>query len=95
MRPSVIVLGFVLGSAGAVSFSLAGVTIVFGLLRSDYPRLEQELPTLLTSLGLFALLTVAAAASFYAQLRGRSWRRLATTVLLAGLGFVAWFYWPR
>jgi hypothetical protein len=94
MRPSVVVLGFVLGSAAAVSFSLAGVTIVFGLLRSDYPRLEQELPTLLTSFGLFALLTAAAAASFYGQLRDRSWRRLAITVLLVELAFVGWFYWP-
>ena len=40
MRPTVVVLGFVLGSAAAITFALAGTAIVFVALRSEYPRLE-------------------------------------------------------
>jgi len=94
MRPSVVVLGFVLGSSAAISFSLVGVTIVFGLLRGEHPRLAAEMPALLLSGGLFMLLTAAAGASFYGQLRHTPWRGVAVAVLLAGLAFVAWFHWP-
>jgi hypothetical protein len=59
MRPAVVVLGFVLGSAAAITFALAGTTIVFVALRSEYPRLEGELRPLLVSVGLFSLLTAA------------------------------------
>ena len=94
MRPSVVLLGFALGSAAAISFSLGGVAIVFMLLRSDYPRFDTELPSLLQSLGIFGALTVVAALAFYGQLRGAAWRRLAVGVLLAGLAAATWFYWP-
>ena len=43
MRPAVVVLGFVLGSAVAITFALAGTAIVFVILRSEYPRLDGEL----------------------------------------------------
>jgi len=46
MRPSVVLLGFVLGSAGAITFGLLGVAVVFTWLLPEYPRLENELPTL-------------------------------------------------
>jgi hypothetical protein len=95
MRPSVALLGFVLGSAAAISFSLAGVAIVFTVLRSEYPRLDAELPALLGSLALFAVLTIVAGAAFYGQIRRALWRWLAHTVLFIGLAFAAWFYWPR
>ena len=52
MRPAVVVLGFVLGSAAAITFALAGTTIVFVVLRSEYPRLEGELRPLLLNVGL-------------------------------------------
>jgi hypothetical protein len=94
MRPSVVILGFVLGSAAAISFSLAGVVIVFAVLRSDYPTLETELPALLESSGIFGALTVAAGFAFYAQLRNAAWRRPAVLVLLIDLAATTWFYWP-
>jgi hypothetical protein len=93
MRPSVVILGFVLGSAAAISFSLAGVVIVFTVLRSEYPRLDAELPALLGSLGIFAGLTVAAGLAFYGQLRNAAWRRPAVLALVIGLAGAAWFYW--
>ena len=95
MRPSVALLGFVLGSAAAISFALAGVTVVFTVLRSEYPRLDGELPALLGSLAIFAALTAVAGAAFYGQLRQAVWRWPVHAALFLGLAFAAWFYWPR
>jgi hypothetical protein len=92
MRPAVVVLGFVLGSAAAITFALAGTTIVFMALRSEYPRLDGELGRLLISVVLFALLTGTAAGSFYGELRERPWRRNALVLLLAMLAVVAAYY---
>ena len=89
MRPAVVVLGFVLGSAGAITFALVGTTIVFMTLRSEYPRLEDELRPLLINVGLFSLLTLAAGTSFYGELRERPWRRVAQGLLLVVLAAVA------
>ena len=95
MRPAVVVLGFVLGSAAAITFALAGTTIVFVALRSEYPRLEGELRPLLTSLGLFSLLTIAAGSCFYGEIKERHWRRMALAALVATLAAVAAYHaWP-
>ncbi len=95
MRPSVVLLGFVLGSAGAITFGLLGVAVVFTWLLPEYPRLENELPTLWRSLGMFAGLTAVAALSFYGQLRMRVWRWAPIGVLLLGIAVVGWILWPR
>jgi hypothetical protein len=96
MRPAVVVLGFVLGSAAAITFALAGTTIVFIVLRSEYPRLQDELRPLLIGVGLFSLLTAAAGSSFYGELKTTRWRRLAQTALLVALVAVAAYVaWPR
>jgi hypothetical protein len=85
----------VLGSAAAISFGLAGVTVVFTVLRSEYPRLDSELPMLVGSLAVFAGLTAAAGIAFYGQLRRAAWRWFAHAALLLSLAFAAWLYWPR
>jgi hypothetical protein len=95
MRPSVALLGFVLGSAAAISFALAGVAVVFTVLRSEYPRLDTELPALLESLAIFLALTAVAGGAFYGQIRRAVWRWPAHAALLIGLGFAVWSYWPR
>ena len=95
MKPSVVLLGFVLGSAAAITFGLFGVAVVFTWLRPEYPRLDAELPSLWGSLGLFAVLTCTSAVSFYGQLRGKAWRRAAVTLLLVGIGAIGWYHWPR
>lgn len=92
MRPSVVVLGFVLGSAAAITFALTGTSIVFFALRHDYPRLEAELVPLLRSVTLFLLLTAAAAGSFYGELRARRWRGLAHVALAVILAAVAAYH---
>ena len=95
MRPAVVILGFVMGSAAAITFALAGTAIVFFALQAEYPRLESELRPLLISLGLFSLLTAAAGSTFYGELRERGWRRRALAALLAMLAAVAAYHaWP-
>jgi len=96
MRPAVVVLGFILGSAAAITFALMGTLVVFIVLRSEYPRLEGELKPLLISGGLFSLLTIAAGSSFYGEIKQRGWRRLAWPVLFVVLAVVAVYHaWPR
>jgi hypothetical protein len=94
VRPSVVVLGFVMGSSAAITFALLGVAIVFGLLNKDHPQLAMELPQLLVNLAMFGVLTAVAAASFYGQLRRRAWRLGAVLALVAGLIVIAWLQWP-
>jgi hypothetical protein len=89
VRPAVAVLGFILGSAAAITFALAGTVIVFLALRSRHPRLAAELAPLLTSAASFAALTLAAAASFYGEVKQRTWRHIALAGLLAMLAAVA------
>lgn len=94
MRPSVVLLGFVLGSVVAITFALLGVVVVFVFLDVDSPRLADEFPFLLGYLGAFSALTLLASLSFYGLLRVTAWRRAAVVALLAGLGAVAWWLWP-
>jgi hypothetical protein len=94
MKPSVMLIGFVLGSAAAITFSLSGVAIVFLYLRPDYPRLEGEIQPLLLHLGIFSGLTVLAGLSFYAELKRPPWRMAAAVGLGLGLIAVTAFYWP-
>ena len=92
MRPGVVVLGFVLGSAAAISFALAGTAVVFAVLRADYPQLDSEFGALLTGIGLFVLVTAAAGASFYSQLKELRWRGTALAGLAASLAIVVGYY---
>jgi len=96
VRPAVVVLGFILGSAAAITFALLGTTVVFVVLRSEYPRLQSELGPLLISAGLFLVLTIAAASSFYGEIKRREWRRGAWLALFVVLAVVvAYHAWPR
>ncbi len=95
MRPTAVLLGFLLGSAAAITFALGGVAIVFAVLRPEYPGLETEVPSLVQSLGVFAALPGAAGASFYGQAHASPWRRLAALAVVLVLVAVAWLHWPR
>jgi uncharacterized membrane protein len=88
-------LGFVLGSAAAIAFSLVGSVVVFLVLKSKYPELAAELPALLTSAALFVVLTATAGLSFYGQLKGRAWRFAALAALLVVLITVAGYHGLR
>jgi hypothetical protein len=88
-------LGFVLGSSAAIALALFGTVIVFLFLRSEHPQLEAELSSLLMSAGLFAMLTVVAAFSFYGQIKTRAWRHAALVALLLVLITVAGYHGLR
>jgi hypothetical protein len=94
MKPSVALLGFVLGSAASITFGLIGVVVVFLFLPAETPRVQSELPLLLGSAGGFAVLTLLAALSFYGQLKDARWRRLAIAALFVGLAAMGFAYWP-
>lgn len=94
MRPFVVLLGFVLGSAAGISFSLFGVAVVMLVLRGDHPRLDGELGPVLASFAVFSVLTVLAALSFYAEITRRVWRRPCQLMLGLGLAVLAGYYWP-
>jgi hypothetical protein len=95
MRPTVVVLGFVLGSAAAITFALGGTAVVFLVLRGEHPRLDAEMGELVINLGLFAVLTGAAAASFVGEIKQRLWRRASLTALLAVLAAIAVYHLAR
>ena len=94
MYPLTVLLGIVLGSVFSIALGLAVVALVFWLLKSDYPRLETEFLPLLGSVAIFWGLTIAAAASFYGELKRRSWRALAQLALGAAIVGIGWYYWP-
>jgi|GEM_PF-3059446 hypothetical protein len=95
MRPSVVLLGFVLGTAVSILFSLVGVAVIFLVLGPSYPRIEAEAGSLLVGLAFFGALTVFAALSFYGALKERAWRLAAFIPLAVTIGLIGWYYWPE
>jgi hypothetical protein len=102
MRPFTVLIGIVLGSAASITFGLGAVLIVFGVLAGtkpdlwrEYPDLSRELPSLVSSLLAFGVLTAASAGSFLGQTKARPWRGWAHLATLACLCFVVLLYWPR
>ena len=95
MRPAVVLVGFVLGSAVGITFSLFGVLVVYVVLGAEYPRFAAEVGVLLTHLALFATLAAVAAVTFYAELRHFAWRIVTRVVLLSVLASLVAFYWPK
>jgi hypothetical protein len=88
MKPSVMLLGFLLGSCGAVSFGLLGVAFIFWLIGPEHPELKAEVGPLITHLLRFLGLTVASAVSFYGLVRQTWWRRYSVGALVMVLGAV-------
>jgi len=95
MRPFTVLIGILMGSAASISFGLASVLIVFCILAGKHPDLSRELPQLVLSLLLFAILTAVSAGSFVGQAKGRSWRGWAHVATLVALSLVVAMYWPR
>jgi hypothetical protein len=95
MRPGVVLVGFVLGSAAGISFSLFGVLVIYMVLRTEDSRIAAEIGPLLTHLTLFAALTAVAAMTFYAELRQFPWRAAWRVALVAAIAGLVALYWPR
>ena len=95
MRPSVVLLGIVMGSTVSIAVALLMTGVVFLLLPEYGHRLAEERDPLLTACLLSVLLAGVAGASFYGELKARRWRFAAHGALLVMLVLSLWVYWPR
>jgi hypothetical protein len=95
MRPFTVLIGIIMGSAASITFGLAAVLIVFGILARAHPDLLRELPQLVMSLMAFAVLTAASAGSFVGQAKERSWRGWAHAGTLVCVAAIVLLYWPH
>jgi hypothetical protein len=84
-----------MGSTVSLAVGLALTWVVFLLMPQHADRLAAEKAPLLKAILLFTLLSAAAAAAFYAEIRTRQWRAPAIGAMLALLAVAVWTYWPR
>ena len=94
MNPFTVLLGIVLGSLVSIALSLAGVLLVFWILRDESPRFDSEMPELVRSTVIFSLLALLAAGGFIGTLWRKHWRYPCLTLLWLGLIATVWSYWP-
>jgi hypothetical protein len=95
MKPLTVLIGIVMGSAVSLAAGLLMTFIVILLIPEHADRLAAEKWPLVKAILLFTVLSAAAGASFYGELRARRWRFPAHGVMLAVLGVAFWMYWPR
>jgi hypothetical protein len=95
MRPLTFLLGIVMGSTVSLAVVLLLVWVVILLLPSSYQRFAPEQGVLLRAIVIFTLFSATSGASFYGDLRLRSWRFLAHAATLAMVAVTVWTYWPR
>jgi hypothetical protein len=88
-------LGIVLGSAVSITVALILTLVVFLFLPEFAPRIAEEFPPLIETLGVTAVLAVLAAFAFYGELRERGWRRGSQVVLLVFMVVLGWQIWPE
>lgn len=84
-----------MGSAVSLTVGLVLTWVVFLFLPEHQELLAPERAPLARAIAIFALAAVAAAASFYGELRRPRWRIAAHAGLVSMLGVAAWVYWPR
>jgi hypothetical protein len=95
MRPLVVLLGIVMGSTVSIAAALLMTGTVFLLLPEYGPQLADERGPLLVACLLSLALAGIAFASFYGELRSRSWRIPAHGALVVMMTIVLWTYWPK
>lgn len=95
MRPLAVLIGILMGSAGAIALGLTMVWVVYLILGPEFSQLDAERTPLLHAIGLFTPLTALAALSFAGQLRRARWRRWPLTAMALWLALVVWAYWPQ
>lgn len=83
-----------MGSTVSLAVGLALTWVVFLLLPEYADRLAAERAPLARAIGLFTVLAVASAASFYGALCRTRWRAAAYAALVALLTLAVWIYWP-
>jgi hypothetical protein len=95
MRPLVVLLGIVMGSAVSIALALVLTGTVFLLLPQHAERLAEERMPLLLACLLAVALAAVSAGSFYGELRQKRWRLAAHAGLAAMLAVTVWSYWPK
>jgi hypothetical protein len=95
MRPLAVLNAIVFGSATAITFGLGGVLIIFMVLQGEHPQMGVELPAVLRSGALFALLAGVSGSSLYAQLKETRWRWLAQAAMWLVVAGIGALYWPK
>ena len=83
-----------MGSAVSLAVGLLLTWIVILFLPANEAQFAPEHLALLRAIAVFTLFAAAAVASFYGDLRLRSWRFMAHGATLAMLGAAVWIYWP-
>lgn len=94
MGPLGFLTGVVLGSAVSISGVLAMVLVMFLLVSSDHPSLDQEYGPLVRAIVMFGVLAAVAGAAFLGLQKHHRWRWLAQGAMWATLVAIAWSYWP-
>jgi len=94
MRPLTVIVGILLGSSVAITFSLAAVLFVYLVLGDDHPRVATEFGPLTRSVLIFLGMTALTAASFYTLLVGHRARFWALAVMFIGLAATIRYYLP-
>jgi hypothetical protein len=95
MQPLTALLAIVAGSAVALAIGLLLTWVVILFLPAEQARFAPEQGALLKAIAVFTLFALACGASFYGQLRLRSWRLRAHALMLLMLAVAVWIYWPR
>jgi len=94
MRPLVVLLGIVMGSAVSIALTLLMVGLVFLLLPEYGARIADESGALWWAFLIAVALAGIAVTSFYGELRQRGWRYAAHVGLTMMLAISLWVYWP-
>ena len=94
MRPLTVITGILLGSCLAITVSLAAVLIVFLILGDDYPRVQYEFDSLVSSVFIFFGMTIISAGSFYTLLINHAARFWAQGLMWVGLAMTTWYFLP-
>lgn len=84
-----------MGSTVSLAVGLIMTWVVFLFLPEYSERLAPEKEPLAQAIGIFSLIAVAAAASFYGEIRRRSWRFATHAVMVGLLAVAVWMYWPE
>ena len=84
-----------MGSTVSLAVGLTLTWIVFLFLPEYSDRLAPERAPLARAIGIFTLIALTAAASFYGEIRSRRWRGITHAAMVALLGVAVWMYWPR
>jgi hypothetical protein len=94
MQPLTALIGIVMGSAVSLLAGLTMTLLVFLFLPEFRDRLQGEFQPLVFAIVWAAVLTAAAAAAFFGQLRQHRWRVYGLLTLTGVILAMGRYYWP-